>query len=473
MELEGLSKAVSSGSVETRPEILEGYGAGNGGGNAAPAAVAFPQDAVEVRSVVAWANDRKVKLIPVSSGRPHAGSNPRGEGFVAVDLSRMNRVVRKERRNRVAIIEPGVTFDQLQAELSKVGLRAMTPLVPRSGKSVLAAYLDRTPTLVPRAQWDLSDPLLCTEVVMGSGELFRTGCAAGPGTLEEQWATGQAQKNPMGPSAFDFFRLVQGSRGSMGIVTWASFKCELLPRAHELLMVAAESLEPLAEVVYQVARARLGEECLLLDGNALEALTGSDGGPSYALLLGVAGFDYRPDQRVSYQRKGIERIVQGEGLRLSRSLCRTGGRRILELLSTPADVSWKDSAGSHLDVYFLTTLDRAPSLLRAMRAGAASAGFDPYSIAVYVQPQVGGRVAHLEATLMFSPDDRPAAEAAAAAAAAAAAENGAYFSRPAGGPPDIAYRDRPLLVRTLRRAKKVFDPEGVLNPDALFSREVV
>src|SRR5450756_1223159 len=92
----------------------------------------------------------------------------------------MKTIVRADRRNRVALVEAGVTFDELDVALSKVGLRAMTPRARRKGKSVVAAYLDRTPTLVPRAQWDLSYPLLCIEVVMGSGTVFRTGSSAGP-----------------------------------------------------------------------------------------------------------------------------------------------------------------------------------------------------------------------------------------------------------------------------------------------------
>lgn len=226
MALEGLSEAVSSGSVVTQPEILGGYGAGDSVKGVMPDAVVFPESVEEVSRVALWARQAGMKLMPVSSEGPHRGAVVPSEGYVVADMSHMKTIVRADRRNRVALVEAGVTFDELDVALSKVGLRAMTPRARRKGKSVVAAYLDRTPTLVPRAQWDLSYPLLCIEVVMGSGTVFRTGCSAGPGTLEEQWATGQAQKNPMGPSAFDFFRLVQGSRGSMGIVTWASMKCD-------------------------------------------------------------------------------------------------------------------------------------------------------------------------------------------------------------------------------------------------------
>lgn len=158
--MEGLSEAVSSGSVSTRKELLEGYGAGNGTRGVLPAAVAFCETSDDVVGLTKWARENGRKLLPVSSEPPHERALVQGEGYIVCDLSRMKKIVRADRRNRVALVEAGVTFDELDAALEKVGLRAMTPLAPRKGKSVVACYLDRNPTLVPRAQWDLSDPPL-------------------------------------------------------------------------------------------------------------------------------------------------------------------------------------------------------------------------------------------------------------------------------------------------------------------------
>ncbi len=70
--------------------------------------------------------------------------------------------------------------------------------------------------MIPKYHWDTTDPMLCTEIVFGTGDIFRTGSAAGPGSLKEQWAHGGAQKNPMGPAQTDFARIVQGSQGPWG-----------------------------------------------------------------------------------------------------------------------------------------------------------------------------------------------------------------------------------------------------------------
>jgi len=112
----------------------------------------------------------------------------------------MDRIPHINRRNKVAIIEPGVRFGTLQAEAKKRGMKALLPLLPRASKSVVASCLEREPITIPKYHWDMTDPMLCVEVVFGTGDTFRTGGAAGPGSLEEQWKSGASQKNPMGPA---------------------------------------------------------------------------------------------------------------------------------------------------------------------------------------------------------------------------------------------------------------------------------
>jgi FAD/FMN-containing dehydrogenase len=432
-----------------------------------PVAIARPRDTEEVRAVISRARERGQAVVTMSSGPPHShGVNFPDRDTILLDLRGMSKIIRTDRRNRVAIIEPGVTFASLDAALAPVGLRAMAPMAPRSGKSVLASYLDRVPTMVPRAQWDLSDPLLCTEVVMGTGDVFRTGCASGPGTLEEQWATGQAQKNPMGPSSFDFFRLVQGSRGALAVTTWASIKCEVRPREHRLILVSSEELAPLTEVVYRIMHARWGEECLILDGHALARLTGGQGGPAFTLLVGIAGFDHRPGQRVAYQEKGIRRIIQEEGLSTTENAGGANPRQLMETILTPSEPYWKDADGAHLDLYFLTTLDRCVDFQETLDRVCEDGSFDRSSIGIYIQPQLGGRIAHFEA-VVFCRDEKDSLERARSfirVLAEAAHERGAYFSRLAAPWADLAFAGKPLLNQVMRRVRHIFDPAGTLNP---------
>jgi hypothetical protein len=125
----------------------------------------------------------------------------------------MNKIIRIDRRNRMIMIEPGVTYSQLQPELAKEGLRLPPPLLPRANKSVIASLLERQPTIVPRFQWAILDPLRCVEIIFGDGNRIMTGDAGShAATMEGEWELGFAQQSPSGPAQIDFYRLVQPLR---------------------------------------------------------------------------------------------------------------------------------------------------------------------------------------------------------------------------------------------------------------------
>ena len=187
---EELTGIVGKGNVLDDPETLKAYSRDESFVlPIKPWLCVKPKNVDEVQAIVKWANQTETPLVPVSSGPPrfHGDTVPSATGAVIVDLSRMKRIIKIDRRNRIAHIEPGVTYPQLQPELAREGLRLTTPLVPRANKSVVASLLEREPTLIPRHQWAALDPLRCTEVVWGDGQKFVTGDAGNWPSLEAGW----------------------------------------------------------------------------------------------------------------------------------------------------------------------------------------------------------------------------------------------------------------------------------------------
>ena len=125
-----------------------------------------PKNVDEVQKIVLWANETQTPLVPVSSGGPHlrGGAYPTVPEAVVVDLRRMNRILKIDRRNRLALIEPGVTYSQLQPALQDEGLRMVAPLLPRKNKSVVTSLLEREPVMSPKYQWNLVEPLRSLEI---------------------------------------------------------------------------------------------------------------------------------------------------------------------------------------------------------------------------------------------------------------------------------------------------------------------
>ena len=112
-----LVKIVGSSHVRHKPGVLEQYARDSSFvPSMMPRCVVKPGDIDEVQGIVKWANETLTPLVPVSSGAPHFRGDtvPGTSGAVVVDLSRMKRIIRVDPRNKVAMIEPGVTFGELQ-----------------------------------------------------------------------------------------------------------------------------------------------------------------------------------------------------------------------------------------------------------------------------------------------------------------------------------------------------------------------
>ncbi len=483
---EKISAIVGSGNISDDPSLLATWNEAGAVSGGEPALVVRPSSTAEVRELIKLARADGINLVFSSSAPPRlrGDSVPRGEGVI-VDMSRMNEIVRLDRRNKVALIEPGVTFEQLIPVVDAAGLKVLMPLRPKAGKSVLASALEREPILIPKYHWDMTDPMLCTELVFGTGDLFRTGSAAGPGSLEQQWAAGGAQKNPMGPAQTDFVRVVQGSQGTMAAVTWCSLKLEVKPKIHKIYFVPDEKLSRLSDFTYRALRPKLGDEWLILNARQLATLIADDPAKTdglaarqapWTVVYGVSGYEYLPEQRVAYQEKDLGRHAQAAGVVAVREVPGCSWKRMERILASPSGEPYYKAApkGAFADIFFITTLDRVPSFLEVMNSVAEEAHYPAERIGAYIQPIQQGRNVHLEFTLFYGPADAAKAGELFSSASQALSEAGAFFGRPYGPWSDLAYARCPDTVAALRKVKDMLDPDHVLNRGKLcFTKEEV
>ncbi len=238
-----LAEIVGAGNVRADTGTLEAYAADHSFvGKMTPRYVVKADGLETVTKLVNLAKETGAGLVPVSSGGPHFHGDtvPSTGDAVVVDLSGMKKVDLIDTFERVAsMIEPGVTFGELIPAVAEKGLRLNMPLAPRATKSVVGSMLSREPVIMPHYHWDISDPIGSTEVVFGTGDMFRTGAAAGPGDIAAQRRGGGVQKEAAGPSATSLHRMLQGAQGTMGIVTWASARCELIPDREQPYFLAS------------------------------------------------------------------------------------------------------------------------------------------------------------------------------------------------------------------------------------------
>ncbi|HEY95916.1 MAG TPA: FAD-binding oxidoreductase [Dehalococcoidia bacterium] len=480
----GLEKIVGKENVLSGAEELKEYVEGSDNTiSKLPHYAVRPADTDELQEIVRWANEKKIPLVPVSSGPPHLRGDtiPESDNAVIVNLRRMNRILRVDPSNRVTIVEPGVTFGELQAELVKAGMCAYMPLSPRSTKSVLASVLERDPILMPGLHFDSTDPMLCAEIVFGTGDKLRTGEAAGPDTLEEQWEIGKAQISPFGPTQMDPQRLISGAQGTIGIVTWMSLKCRFLSELRRAFFLTGTSLEPLIELTYYLTRIRFTGNIFILNNVNLACLVGKDSReiaalrdqlPEWLLFVTCEGYGPLPDQKVRYLEADLSEFAERYGLKIHNNLSSVKADNFADLLSKPsAEPYWKQRMkGGFRDVFFLTTLGNTPKFSSLVSGLAQQRGFPAGYTGVYIQPVAQGTSCHCEFDLYYDNADREEAEMVNKIEIEAVdqlEEQGAFFSRPYGNWPDIAYRRAADTADMQRKVKDIFDPNWILNPGKL------
>jgi FAD/FMN-containing dehydrogenase len=480
-----LTDVIGKQKVINKPGVLDSYSHDSSfTPPMPPRLVVRPHNADDVQKIVIWANQTRTPLVPVSSGEPHFRGDtvPSVPEAVIVDLRRINKIIRIDRRNRMVIIEPGVTYGQLQPALAEQDLILSNPLLPRQSKSVVTSLLEREPTLIPKYNYTLPEPLRCLEVVWGNGEMLRTGEAGGyyP-TLEQQWKMGLAQVFSGGPGQVDYYRLVSGAQGSMGIVTWASVKCEILPKTHKFFFIPADDLKDLIECSYRLLKIRLGDEFLILNSTDLAAILGRDAKeihalknklPPWVIVMGIAGRDLFPEEKVDFQEKDTRDIVQQLALKLLPEVSGIRGGQARSILLNPSPSPyWKLAyKGACQDIFFMTTLDKVPEFIDTVFAAANALRYPVSDIGIYLQPQHQGTSWHCEFNLPYDPQNRIETDRVRKlleTSSEALIRQGAYFSRPYGIWADLVYNRDAHNREVIRTIKGIFDPGNILNPGKL------
>ncbi|MFC1532933.1 FAD-binding oxidoreductase [Thermodesulfobacteriota bacterium] len=478
---EKLKKVVGAGNMSSEHAMLDEYSSDMSFVNQVrPACVIKPKKAKDIQKIINIANKTHTPLVPVSSGAPHFRGDtvPCDGGSVVVDLNQMKKVIFVDRPRRVAMIEPGVTFKELIPLVKKEGLRLNMPLLPRKSKSVIGSILEREPVLMPGYQWDISDPLACAGLCFGNGEEFRTGQAAGPGTVEEQWKVGGVQKAPYGPGTASLHRLIQGSQGTMGIVTWASLRCELLPSVEAPFLVGSSEFEKVLELSHWLVRLRMVTECFILNSTSLAAVFAKKAGdyqnikdslPAYILFYTLAGYNYFPEERISSNIADITKITQRLGLDPVKSVGAVSANEMLKTVQQPSEEPfWKlRYKGACQEIFFLSIHQKLEGQIKAMKDMADKAAYPVSDLGIYIQPIVQGTGYHCEFNMFYDPEN-PIEVNRVKDLSPTAIKNlmnkGAFFSRPYGDEAKSILNRDSATTNALHRLKKIFDPNNIMNP---------
>lgn len=482
--METLSGVVGKENIKTDPETLKKYSCDTSLlPPHIPDMVVKVKKTSEVQGVLKTAHEHHYPVVPRSSGTGSYGTGIPEEGGIILDLSGMKRIPRTDTRNRWVLIEPGVTFGELEEELATHGMQSLNPLLPRKDKSVITSVLEREPVLATKTECD--EPIRTMELVWGTGELLRTG-AMSVETMPAEDIPDKTKSDlcSVGGPGIDWWRLLTGCQGSFGVITIMNVKIFHKPLMQKVVFLPFDNLEGAVMPFYTVQRREIGHECFLLNGYDIAAIMAESDSeipelahrlPHYCIVLNLWGGQFFPEERIAYEEKALSGIAEqynftpGEGL----TGVSEADLRFQKMLTRPweGEVYWKErQRGGCLEVVFESGLDKVPSYWNLFKQIAGEYGIDTRNLGLYIQPRQRARVCHVEFHIPCDPGSVSEIENVKAfhkKASVAIMNAGAFFYRPYYDWADMIYSRSGYTYETIKKLKKILDPHRTLNPGKL------
>lgn len=277
------------------------------------AAVA-PDTVEQVQQIVRIANEHKIPLYPISTGKNlgYGGSAPILTGSVVVDLKRMNRIISVDEGRAQAVVEPGVSYFDLYRHIQERKLKIWIDCPDPGWGSVVGNALDHGVGYTYNQYRDHFGSHCGMEVVLPNGELLRTGMAALAN--DKQWAD---YKYGFGPYVAGLF-----GQANFGIVTKMGFWLLPEPEAYRIGYITVPKRQDLIALVNHVNylenlgligqpgfRSPLGQS--MGRDPDLRALVSKPGGPTDAELDNYAESKGLQSWGVQLQFYGPEKTIAG------------------------------------------------------------------------------------------------------------------------------------------------------------------
>lgn len=229
-------KIVGKGNVLTSKETLRAYSYdGTTNWIHEPDVVIFPTSALEVSGILKIANAERIPVTPRGGGTNVSGGSVPCLGGIVLCMTKMNKIVKIDKENLSATVEPGVVLQDLTLRLAKEGL-----FFPPDPQSFLGATLGGIisenaggPACVKYGV--TKQYILGIEVVLPSGDIVNLG--------------GRTLKNVVG---YDLLHIFISAEGTLGVITKAELKLNPLPPAKKTIVAVYDDVATAGASVFRV-----------------------------------------------------------------------------------------------------------------------------------------------------------------------------------------------------------------------------
>jgi glycolate oxidase FAD binding subunit len=208
-----------------------------------PSAVVRPADALQIAEIIRFAAAENLAVIPCGGCTKLGIGSPPARYDIALDLTRMNRVLAYDPRDLTLGVEPGVRIEDLSRILAEQNqfLPLAVPFFDRATIGGVVAANSSSP--LRHSYGAVRDFCLGMEFVTGEGSPAKSG--------------GRVVKNVTG---YDLHKLLIGSLGTLAVITRVNFRTFPLLPAHGTFVASFSDAEAAFAFCRTVAHSALNPQ---------------------------------------------------------------------------------------------------------------------------------------------------------------------------------------------------------------------
>lgn len=225
--------------------------------SAMPEVVVLPETTEEVSQILALADRHKIAVTPRGSGTSLTGGPVPMNGGIVMAMTRMNRILEISRKDRAAVVQPGVVTGDLQRAVLKHDL--FYPPNPTSADyCTIGGNVATNAGGASGVKYGVTrDYILEMTAVLADGRIMRTG--------------NRCIKSVTG---FDFKSAFCGSEGLLCVITEVTLRLVPVPEAVKTSLAYFDSVEKAAETVSEIIKKGLVPSTMeLMDDGFLQAVS--------------------------------------------------------------------------------------------------------------------------------------------------------------------------------------------------------
>lgn len=206
--------------------------------SAAPSLIVLPDQPSQVTQIVKLCNQHRIALVPSGGRTGYSGGATAERGEVVVSLQRLNRIKKIEPKDRSLVCEAGATTEAVRLKAADYGLCYPVDFASKGSSHIGGNVATNAGGIRVIRYGSTREWVLGLKVVTAAGE--------------ELDLNGSLYKNATG---YDLRNLFIGSEGTLGIITEVTLKLTSPPKDFTTAMCAISGTEKCLEVLVELRRA--------------------------------------------------------------------------------------------------------------------------------------------------------------------------------------------------------------------------